>query len=111
MAKRDKPAQSYKQTFPAIGLSLERATPNVPDDGCFYVLLGGQIKGRYLRLKQAQTAYQALLQQSGYSPPSPAKAKANSASESVERYMDKLEDYWLESHRYTRRGGKTMYRG
>ena len=30
--------------------------------------------------------------------------------ETVERYLDDLQAYWTESHRHTKRGGKTMYR-
>jgi hypothetical protein len=38
-------------------------------------------------------------------------AKVDPRREAVERYMDELGLYWSESHKHTRRGGKTMYRG
>ena len=33
----------YRQSAPAIGLAIERATESVPDDGGYYVLLRGEI--------------------------------------------------------------------
>ena len=110
MAKRDDPAQSYRQAIPAIQLSLERATPNVPQDGHYHVLLKGQVKGRFRSFKQAQVAYKTLIEQSGYTPPSNSPSEYSGRPQAVERYMDQLEDYWLSSHKHRRRGGKTMYR-
>jgi predicted DNA-binding protein len=103
--------ESYKQSVPAIGVSLERGTANVPRDGYFYVLVNGEIRGRFRGMRRALAFYKSLLEQSGYTPPSTERAKADPAREAVERYMDELEAYWGESHRHTRRGGKTMYRG
>ena len=102
--------ESYKQSIPAIGLSLERATANVPKDGCFYVLLNDKIKGRFRAMRQALALYKSLLEESGYTPPPAGDRKADPAREAVERYMDELEAYWTDSHRHARRGGKTMYR-
>ena len=110
MATGERPAQSYKQAIPAIDLSLERATPNVPQDKHFYVLLKGEVKGRYRNFRQALALYRTLLQQSGYVPPPTATQAGEATPELVQRYMDELEDYWLDSHKYRRRGGKTMYR-
>jgi len=102
--------ESYKQSIAAIGLSLERATADVPNDGHFYVLLAGEVKGRFRAMRRALALYKSLLEQSGYTPPSPGDRKADPAREAVERYMDELEAYWSDSHRHARRGGKTMYR-
>jgi len=101
--------EAYKQSIPYIGLSLERATSNIPRDGYFYVLLRGEIKGKFRSLKRAQLVYKALLQESGYKPPT-TDVKVDPAQETVDRYFDRLEAYWSNSHKYTRRGGKTMYR-
>ena len=100
----------YKQSIAAIGLSLERATPSVPADGYFYVLLGGEIKGRHRTLKQAKEQYKSLLDESGWTPPPAPERKTDQPREVVERYMDELEDYWSSAHKHSRRGGKTMYR-
>ena len=88
---------------------MERATVNVPKDGYFYVLVNGQIKGRFRTMRQALALYKSLLEDSGYKPPT-AERKGDPAREAVERYMDELEAYWGDSHRHARRGGKTMYR-
>ena len=103
--------ESYRQSIPAIGLSLERGTAGIPKDGYFYVFLNGAIKGRFHAMKQALALYKSLVQESGYTPPLPGDKKADPAREAVERYMDELEAYWTDSHRHARRGGKTMYRG
>ena len=99
----------YRQAVPAIGLSLERSTGRVPDDGCYYVLLRGELKGRHRTLKPAKIQYKDLLAASGWEP---ARTTGGSApvNEAVERYMDQLETYWGASHTHSRRGGKTMYR-
>ncbi len=102
--------ESYKQSIPAIGLSLERGTANTPQDSHFYVLLNGGVQGRFRAMKQALALYKSLLEESGYRPPLPEDKKLNPAREAVERYMDELEAYWTGSHRHGRRGGKTMYR-
>jgi hypothetical protein len=102
--------ESYKQGIRAIGLSLERATASVPKDGYFYVLLNGEIKGRFRAMRLALALYKSLLEESGYTPPLPGDRKADPAREAVERYMDELEAYWADSHTHARRGGKTMYR-
>lgn len=102
--------ESYSQSIPAIGLSLERSTERVPKDGYFYVLLRGEIKGRFRTKSSALAMYRAILEESGYKP-SPVAASGDASRETVERYLDDLETYWSEAHRHRRRGGKTMYRG
>jgi hypothetical protein len=92
---------------PAIGLSVERGTDGVPHDGWFYVVFQGEIKGRFRTKKAADTLYKELLRESGYKPDMPRAS--TSRNEAVERYLDDLEDYWLQSHRHTRRGGKGRY--
>lgn len=99
----------YRQSIPAIGLSLEKSTEQVPKDGYFYVLLNGEIKGRFRAKDGALATYRALLEESGYKPP-PVEASTDASRETVERYLDDLEAYWLDSHRHKRRGGKAMYR-
>ena len=101
---------SYRQFVPAVGLSIERCTSAVPSDGYYYVINGGKIEGRFRTLKQAQQRYKALLAASGYRPAPVRRAKVDPAEEAVERYMDELESYWGDSHKHSRRGGKSMYR-
>ena len=100
---------SYKQALPAIGLSIERLTADVPKDGFFYVLLRDEMKGRYRTLKQAQAVYKSLIDESGWQPPATHKIPTDPAAETVERYMDELADYWGSAHRF-RRPGRMMNR-
>lgn len=99
----------YRQAIPAIGLSLERTTDRVPNDGFFYVLVQGEIKGRFRTKSKALILYKSLLKESGYRPP-PVQATVDAGRENVERYLDELEAYWSDSHTHKKRGGKTMYR-
>jgi len=84
-------------------------TASVPNDGHYYVVLNGDIRGRFRTRSAALATYRAILEESGYRPSQP-KASVDPARETVERYMDDLEAYWTESYRHQRRGGKTMYR-
>ena len=104
--------EPYRESVPHIELSLERHTSRVPPDGHYYVLLRGEVQGRYRSLRQARGHYKQLLAKSGWKPRRNDSAKAtwDVAQETVERYLDDLEAYWTESHKHTRRGGKTMYR-
>lgn len=97
----------FRQSVPPIGLSIERQTLTVPHDGCYYVVLRGVIKGRFRQKREAETLYRAILAESGYTPP---KADGSAQrNETVERYLDDLQDYWLESHKHARRGGKGRF--
>lgn len=102
--------EPYRQAVPTVGVSLERNTGRVPNDGYYYVLLNGEVKGRYRSLRQAQSQYKQLLADSGWKPDPPETATIDPAREATERYMDGLENYWSNAHKHTRRGGKTMYR-
>jgi hypothetical protein len=62
------PARPYKQQLPAIGLSLERSTPSVPDDGAYYLLRDGKRLGRYRSLSAAKIAWDEAVATSGWSP-------------------------------------------
>lgn len=60
-------------------LSIEQGTSNVPDDGKYYVLYEGQIKGVYKLLKQAQQKYKEIFDSLNLPPlpnPTPEERKA-----------------------------------
>ncbi len=107
MNTRSIPAAFFRQSVPAIGLSLERATERTPSVGHFYVFLGEEIRGKFRNKKHAVDLYSALLKDSGFTPP-PSETKA-SRNEIVERYLDDLESYWGASHKHARRGGKGRF--
>lgn len=98
----------YRQSIPAIELSLEKSTDNIPNDGHFYVLLRGEVKGRFRTKYKALALYRTLLKESGFKP-QPVQVRTDSSRETVERYMDELESYWSDSHTHRRRGGKGRY--
>ena len=96
----------FRQRVPAIELSLERNTPGVPNDGWYYVVFRGEIQGRYRQKAQAQEIYSKLLDESGYKP---EPVRAPEKNQAVERYLDDLEAYWLDSHKHAKRGGKGRF--
>jgi hypothetical protein len=61
----------YRQRLPNHDLCIEQGTPNVPSDGCYYVLLNGREQGRFRSLAQALKAYTRLKTEIGYKPPTP----------------------------------------
>ena len=104
-------SQYYKQGIPCSGVSLERGTSRVPNDGRFYLLVNDEVREQFRTLGQAQVAYRALLKEIGYQPPSSSEGiRVDPARDAVERYADSLEEYWDEGHKFRRHGGKTMYR-
>jgi hypothetical protein len=60
--------REYKQQLPAIGLSLERYTTSVPQDGAYYLVQHGQQLGRYRSLKAAKVAWDEAVGASGWTP-------------------------------------------
>jgi hypothetical protein len=82
-------------------------TTAVPNDGWFYVVWQGEMTGRFRLKNQALKMYSTLLNESGYKPPKPEPADKKDGA--VERYMDELEGYWLDSHKHARRGGKGRF--
>ncbi len=97
----------FKQSVPAIGLSLERGTDRTPTKGMFYVFLGDEVKGEFRNKKRALDLYMSILKASGYTPAAPENQA--SRNEAVERYLDDLESYWDSSHKHSRRGGKGRF--
>ena len=97
----------FRQSVPPIGLSIERHTPNVPSDGWYHVVLQGAIKGSFRQKRQAEQLYRSILAESGYKPPKVDRTAER--NETVERYLDDIEGYWLDSHKHVRRGGKGRF--
>jgi hypothetical protein len=53
----------FRQAVPEIGLSLERGTDAVPDDGMFHVLLNGEARLSTESKQKATAMYKALREQ------------------------------------------------
>ena len=58
----------YRQGLEEHQLFLIQGTPEVPDDGYYYVLFQGEIAGRFRSLKQATSRYQELRKQLNLKP-------------------------------------------
>jgi hypothetical protein len=58
----------YRQALSALELSIERYTPDVPDDGAWYLLRAGQQIGRFRSLKAARETWNAEIAASGWTP-------------------------------------------
>ena len=50
----------FRQAIEQHGLVLAQDTAEVPNDGCYYVLLRGAVTGRFRSLTKAQAAYKAI---------------------------------------------------
>lgn len=98
--------ESYKHYIPKAGLSVERHTEAVPNDGKYYLLRDGEIVHAFRSLKQAEQRFREMLEGLDYSP-QPVATNVRSQSEIfVERYLDAKDMYWAESHRFRGKGGR-----
>jgi hypothetical protein len=60
--------EPYRQVLPALDLSLERFTENVPADGRWRLLQAGQEIGCFRSLKAGQEAWREFVRASGWRP-------------------------------------------
>lgn len=62
----------YRQRFPALALSLERGTEDVPDDGRYHLVVHGEVVESFPRERPATTAYEEmrrrLIAETGWTP-------------------------------------------
>ncbi len=79
--------EPYRQVLPDLDLSIERFTENVPDDGQWYLLKGGEELGRFRSLKAAQEAWREIVRTSGWKPaPNEVDADEVRRREQTERW-------------------------
>lgn len=66
----------YRQAFPALGLSIEQGTENVPDDGRYHLLVHGETMNHFpneaAALRGYEEARRRLIKETGWVPSSPA---------------------------------------
>ena len=93
---------SYVQRLPALGLSIERATPAVPADGYFYLLRDGVVLTRARSLKAAEKAWREVVEASGWVPPKTQDRtpKEMLAAERAARDRDARNEYWHSGRRH-----------
>lgn len=95
--------ESYTQRLPALNLSIQQNTSEVPHDASYYLLQEGAILGRYRHLKAAQGAWCKVLDKEGWTPP---KGPELSASEKLKREKTAQErseyfEYWNSGRRHS----------
>jgi hypothetical protein len=98
-----KQSHTYEQRLPALELSIQQNTVEVPQDGYYYVLRAGEIVGRYRNLKAAQDAWREIRDREGWKPP---KRQQLSASEKLKREKVAKErseyfEYWNSGRRHS----------
>lgn len=96
----------YRQTIVDLGLSIERSTEKVPDDGRYYVLREYEVLGVFRTLKKAQALFKQLVSESGYQPKKQNSLGKSASELAIEHYMETKELYWASSYKFRGRGGK-----
>lgn len=96
----------YRHSLPALNLSIERLTENVPCDGKYYVLRDGETVGVFRSLKQATRLFRQIVDESGYKPEEVSMSKEALRNAEMNRYFEAKELYWAESHKYRGGGGR-----
>lgn len=97
---------SYKHYIPDIGLSIEKNTENVPQDGKYYLLRDVQIVSAFRTLKQAEIAFKEMVSELGYKPKPVKKQTKSAAEQNVERYLDAKDVFWAEGPIRRDKGGR-----
>lgn len=102
----------FKMQADWAGVSLERATGHVPDDGRFHVVVQGVIVKSTRSLNAALKAYREAINASEKKPPQ--SGEKQTPQDIVRREADEIEFYrsalyWSYSHNYAR-GGKLQNR-
>ena len=73
-----------KQSIPATGISLERATERTPEPTQFYLFAHETLIASFSTRRKAEQAYHAAIAASGYQPPLPQTTTTDGLS-AVER--------------------------
>lgn len=95
----------YKRELTEVGLSIERATENVPNDGRFYLVWRGKIIGDFSTEKLALQRYKEILAEVGFKPQETKSEQVTPSQEWLDQYLYAKEIYWAESHKFREKGG------
>lgn len=102
---------AYLVKMERASLSIEQGTPNVPDDGKYYVVHQGYVAGKYKSLKQAQKLYKKILSELNLPPlpgMSPEEQKAIQLKQSSYESVDKMAfETFARAKQRTMKRGKT----
>lgn len=96
----------YKRELPELGLSVERSTDAVPDDGKFYIVKESRVVESFVSEAQAVARFRAVAREMGFRPASPSTPPPGVLQEDLDRYFEEKELYWANSHKHRHFGGK-----
>lgn len=82
----------YVVRMERAGLSIEQGTPNVPDDGKYYVIYQGEIVGKFRSLKQAEKLYREILSQLDLPPLPGVSAQEKKEIQAKRQAYDKVDE-------------------
>lgn len=89
-----------KQYVPGLGISLERGTDEVPNDGRYHVTRNGEVVASFRSQSAALRRYKELIAEAGGYPkqqapnPTAEERRAILIKESINKRLDLAEDYW-----------------
>jgi len=98
--------ERYRHFVPAISLSIEKNTGNVPNDGKFYLVKAGMVIQSFRSRRLAEERFRQMLVESGYRPEWKPSKSINPLDESMERFFTSKEVFWAEGPKSMKKGGK-----
>lgn len=101
-----KDSESYRHLLPNLHLSIERYTNNAPNDGKYHVLKDGIIVASYRKKKEAEERFYEIIKANNYKLEDEKKYTADSAGETIERYLMAKDAFWIEGPKYKSKGGR-----
>lgn len=96
----------YRRELPDLGLSVERSTEAVPDDGKFHIVKDGRVVDSFKSEARAVARFRAMASEMGFRPRSTATEPGSVLQEDLDRYFHDKELYWADSDKHRRMGGK-----
>lgn len=89
-----------KQYVPTLGISLERGTESVPNDGRYHVTKNGELVGSFRSHAKALLRYKEAVAEAGGYPRQEAPSLTDEErrlmlmQESINKRLDLAEEYW-----------------
>jgi hypothetical protein len=96
----------YERVHRPTGFAIKRATEDVPNDGRFHLVRNGQIVASFRTERDALLPYREAIQQSGWVPAEKVQGRVDISAVVADQAAAAAEDFWHESSKHRRRGGK-----
>jgi|GEM_PF-3071206 hypothetical protein len=100
---------AYLVKMERASLSVEQGTPNVPDDGKYYIVHRGCVVGKYKSLKQAEKLYKKILSELNLPPLPGTPPEEQEAIQSKQNAYESVDKMAFET--FARSKQRTMKRG